>query len=146
MKLEAGKTYKARNGKVYGPLVAIYSTSDENKIVGFIDPNKREFFAGELQLARFDFYPNGQFNYMGTDPRDLIEEINDGCTPSKMNGSYEFNMSRSTGEYFLYDNTARELARFSLNPIGLHLFNVAKQQIKQDGGKLLNLDRGEWVI
>lgn len=63
-----------------------------------------------------------------------------------MNGTYEFYTIRYSGQVVLCNNTAKEIARFTMNDDGMSLFNVTKQQIKQNGGKLLNLDKGEWVI
>ena len=77
MKIEAGKKYKARNGEVYGPLVAVYGPFLDSEIIGFIDPDKRIDEEG-----RFDFYPDGRYFNDGTDSRDLIEEVNQASMPT----------------------------------------------------------------
>lgn len=78
MKIEAGKKYKARNGEVYGPLVAVYSPFFEGEVYGFIDPNKRID-----EEYRFDFYPDGRYFNDGIDSRaDLIEEVNQASMPT----------------------------------------------------------------
>lgn len=62
-----------------------------------------------------------------------------------MNKSYECFTTRYN-EIYLCSENGRQIARFADCPEGRELFNLIKQQIRNDGGKLLNLDKGEWVI
>ena len=63
-----------------------------------------------------------------------------------MNKTYEFYTLFMRGEIVLCEDRGLEIARIQNRPEGRELFKMIKQQIRNDGGKLLNLDKGEWVI
>lgn len=62
-----------------------------------------------------------------------------------MNKIYEC-FTTGYNEIYLCSENGQQIARFADCPEGRELFKLIKQQIRNDGGKLLNLDKGEWII